>query len=394
MTHEALFWLLSTIFWTGVMSFYSMQELSCIACNKIRLQYDVSKKDKRSLLLFALLKNPSLLFSTTLISVNITLMISSECSRQFFQSYCNDPNIAPLFHIPFVLLFGELIQMFAAQLYADHLSRLGSPILYLTAQVLKPFSFLIQKLFSYLEKILQKKTSLKKNLLFTREEVKKMVEEHLLEENEESTIHKILLLKDKPVSHLMERVSSFPTVPSSCTNFHKIWKKYPQTPFLLAFRKTKENIIGLIKPSNLLLEPLSSISSSSSALDLLELFNKEKTSSALILNPHGIGVGIVQKQDLFEELFLSEVKEHTMQKKYAFFKKTIPGDMLIKDFNEQFSFQLPHARDETFALLVEKQLGRAPHVGDEVSIENCKIHVEEASIFKAEVVTVETQFAH
>ena len=79
-----------------IQGFFAMLEMACVSFNKVRLQYYVSKGQKRAIWLSYLLNHPALLFGTTLIMVNAALLIGSECSRKFYDSLGLSPDWAPL----------------------------------------------------------------------------------------------------------------------------------------------------------------------------------------------------------------------------------------------------------------------------------------------------------
>ena len=142
-----LFWFLSMVFWTFVMSFYSMQEMACISLNRLRLEYLVRSGSRRAAWIQTLLNTPTILFGTTLVSVNIALVLSSESMRQCFCAMGLNPNLAPLVNVPYVLIVGELIPMFAARLFPEHMARVGSPLLWVSSKVLAPIVLLFDFLF-------------------------------------------------------------------------------------------------------------------------------------------------------------------------------------------------------------------------------------------------------
>ena len=102
MSSMALFWLLSTVFWTFVMSFYSMQEMACISFNRLRLEFSVRAGSRRATWIKSMLDNPTTLFGTTLIGVNVALVISSESARQLFCALGLNPSLSALVHAPYV----------------------------------------------------------------------------------------------------------------------------------------------------------------------------------------------------------------------------------------------------------------------------------------------------
>ncbi|MBA3815689.1 MAG: DUF21 domain-containing protein, partial [Parachlamydiaceae bacterium] len=136
---NATVWLLCNLLSIMVLAFYSMQEMACVSFNKVRLQYYVSKGLKRAVWLNYLLQNPSRLFGTTLIGVNIALVIGSECSREFHSALGINPDLAPLSQVILVVIFGELAPMFAARHYAENVAMLGVPIVYASARLMSPF---------------------------------------------------------------------------------------------------------------------------------------------------------------------------------------------------------------------------------------------------------------
>lgn len=132
------FFLLLILICLVVQGFFAMLEMACVSFNKVRLQYYVSKENKRALWLSYLLHHPALLFGTTLICVNTALVVGSECARRFYDSLGLSPDWAPLSQIFIVLIFAEIAPMFAGRRYAEHVAMLGIPILFFFSIILRP----------------------------------------------------------------------------------------------------------------------------------------------------------------------------------------------------------------------------------------------------------------
>ena len=105
-----------------------MIEMACVSFNKVRLEYYVSKGKKRALWLSFLLHHPAYLFGTTLIGVNVALIIGSECARRFYAALGLNPDLAALTQILLVLIFAEISPMFAGRRYAEHVASLVSEL--------------------------------------------------------------------------------------------------------------------------------------------------------------------------------------------------------------------------------------------------------------------------
>ena len=123
----AMMWLLFNILSIVFLAFFSMAEMACISFNKIRMQFYVAQGSKRAKWLYALMQNPSRLFGTTLIGVNIATFVGSECARQFHSAIGLDPDLAPLSQVIIVIIFGELAPQFAARSYPENVAMLGAP---------------------------------------------------------------------------------------------------------------------------------------------------------------------------------------------------------------------------------------------------------------------------
>ena len=133
MSHNWFFFLFLMIASLIVQGFYSMLEMACVSFNRVRLQYFASQKSKRAQWLSYLLNRPTYLFGTTLIGVNTALQFGSECSRRFYETLGLSPDWAPLSQVFIVLIFAELVPMFAARRFAESISMLGIPIIYITS---------------------------------------------------------------------------------------------------------------------------------------------------------------------------------------------------------------------------------------------------------------------
>ncbi|MCE5293212.1 MAG: CNNM domain-containing protein [Chlamydiales bacterium] len=399
---EITYWLLATLFWTMVLSFYSMQEMACISCNKLRLDYAVSQNKRTAIWLQSLLESPQLLFSTTLVGVNVAMMISSESSRCLFVAWGLDPNLAPFAEIPFLLIFGEIIPMFAARLYPDHTSRLGIPLLYASAMILKP----IISVFSFFFKSSDKQHHAP---YLSRDELQKLLEEHqggyLGEQDtpENDFIGNILDLRSMQAYQIMQKVDSQVMCLSGNTTvleLREIVKKTPQ-PFFPVYHKSKTKIIGLVYIQELLnASPNKRLSECTktavfipqdlSALEVIRKLQDEYESGAVVIDAKGVAIGVIFLDDLIDEVFGSEsIREEPSDLMYL--EKTISADTQISDFNTSYDADIDAEGCKTFAELIEKTLGRHPHLQDIIYIEPFEIVVKETSLFKAKTIQIRSK---
>ena len=112
---DSLFYAILVLIFLLIEGYFCMVEMGAISYNPIRLQYAISRGDRRSIWLSHLLQKPSRLFGTTIVGVNTALQFGSESSRRLYASLGWDPDLAPLTQVVIVLLFAEFIPMFAGR---------------------------------------------------------------------------------------------------------------------------------------------------------------------------------------------------------------------------------------------------------------------------------------
>jgi len=394
---ETTFWALSTLFWTAVLSFYSMQEMACISCNKLRLDFAASQKNRPAIWLQKLLEKPQLLFTTTLFGVNVAMMMSSECSRRLFETWGFDPNFAPLAAIPFLIIFGELIPMFAARLYPDHASRLGIPIVYATTKLLSP-------LFSALSYFF-KKTYHAPHL--SRDELQRLLEEHqagyLGEEStpENPFISNIFSLRSMRAFQLMKRLDQLLCLSTHTTvgEVRNLVKKTKQ-PIFPVYHRAKHKIVGILYLHKLLsltsnkrideyLENSLFVPHDMIALELIHKLKSEGQTAAIVLSPKAEPKGLVFLDDLVDELFGDDLPKEASDVRYL--EKTISADTSIEEFNTAYDTEIDALGCKTFAELIDKTLLRHPQVNDTLLFEPFEITIKETSLFKTKTIQIRSK---
>lgn len=412
MNNEALFWLLATLFWTLVMSFYSTQEMACISFNRLRLEYYLKENHRFARWLNYLLEHPTKLFSTTLIGVNCALMASSECARRLYEALGMNPNFAPITHIPFVLLFGELVPMFAARIYAEHMSRLGIPLLYLSSKILAPFIAVVDFFFRNISRYTGKKEEREATAFLSREELQKLIEEHEsgpipdTGEHFHEIIGNLFSLRAKRAFQLMEKITHTPRVSSHTTIAAIRTLLTPlEDKYVLVFHRIPSKIIGIALPQDLIqasdtkkvgdyISAPCFVSEHTPALTLLSQLQEEKVPIAIVLDSQGEAQGIITLDDLFDELFSSEAPFTSQKpKRLTYLEKTFSAEMPVQEFNEAYGLHIDAQGSETFAELIEQILGRNPAPGDTLFIDPIEIIVKETSLFKAKTILIRTRTA-
>lgn len=404
----ALWWLFLNFLTIVVLAFYSMIEMACVSLNKVRLHYYVSQGNVRALYLNYLLQNPARLFGTTLIGVNIAMVVGSECSREFFSAIGLSPDWAPLPQILLVVIFGELAPMFAARHYSENVAILGAPILYASAKLMAPLLWGINWISKIVNKTLYQHNS-EPDIFLSQEELQKILEEHSEEYSQDfdsaefNTIAaNIFHLRVKNAAQIMTRLPSVPMIPSNGTviQMRGILKK-TGADFLLVYHNNQTNVVGIAFPRDLVRIPNTKrvrdyarppwfVTENTKAMQILKQFRRNNQTVAVILNDQGAAVGVLNLDDLLEEIIGKVEEGDTKQKTkpLRMIERTLPGEMTVSEFNTQFDADLNEEEDLTLAEFIAKTLGHTPEVGDSIYIAPFEFEIKEASLLEAKTIIV------
>jgi len=393
------FWIFSTLFWTFVMSFYSMQEMACISFNRLRLEFAVRQGSKRASYIKAMLDNPLLLFSTTLIGVNLSLVLSSESMRRVFSGLQINPNYSPIIEAPYMIICGELIPMFAARLFPEHMARIGIPFLWASSKVLYPITLIIKcSVASFHRLFTRTKTRTESPRLQSdelRELLAKRSKSFSQADSSESMVGQIFHLKEQSIAQIMLPIQQFPIVKSSFfVHSAQELLRERDLPFALVQNRANE-IIGYIHIRDLVFTPPKStvgsilksptfISAQTNIIDAFFAMRKEGSYLTLIVGSGGEIAGLTTIDTLLAN-FVSRSETYLLH-----IEKTVPADLRVDEFLQKYHLILPTRPDETFGELVERLLGHKPSLHDSAHLGPLEIIVKEVSIRGAKSVLVKT----
>ena len=399
MIKSALWWLFLNFLTILMLAFYSMLEMACVSFNKVRLQYYVANKNKKAEWLNWLMQNPSRLFGTTLIGVNVATVFGSEFAREFFRSLHLNPDLSPLVQVLLVVIFGELAPMFAARKYAEHVVMLGIPLLYASAKLLYPIIWAITALSKGFNWLIGGRES-HGNIFITEEELLKILEEQEEDKSGDSedfnaVTSNIFNLRNKDVRQVMEPIAAIPKVPSHATvaQIANVLEK-TNTSYVLIYHREPTNIVGIVNAKGLIRAPDNRrardyaqspwfVTQKTSVMKILNQFRYNKEELAVILTDQGKAEGAVHLDDILEEIFGKRIKPSPEEpRSMLFIERTLPGFMNVGDFNSQFDVVLDERENMTLSELIIEQLGHHPEAGESVFIDPFELTVAETSLLE------------
>jgi putative hemolysin len=406
MTHTAAWWLSLNFLSIVMLAFYSMLEMACVSFNKVRLQYYVSRGIKQAIWLNYLLQNPSRLFGTTLIAVNIALVVGSECAREFHSSIGLNPDLAPLSQVILVVIFGELAPMFAARHYPEHVAMLGVPVVYATAKVMTPFLWILGGFSKICDFCLGDKKSESK-IFLSREELLKLLESQEEEKPSGSdtdefnnVVTNIFLLRDKDVRQVMTPLVQIPMIPSNGTVMQaRLALQKSKHDYLPIFQKDKNNIVAIVQPRDLIRAPDAKrardysqspwfITQITSLTQILKQFRTNNKNVAVVLDAKGKAIGMINLDDIIEEIFGEPRLYKPAQQNLLIVERTFSTSTKIADLNKELGIELQFSSQATLNDLIHDKLGEHPKVGESFVIGAFEIIIKSISLLETKTVTI------
>lgn len=413
MEYSPFIWLTFNILSIFVLAFYSMLEMACVSFNKIRLQYYVTKGYKQAIWLSYLLQHPSYLFGTTLIGVNIALVIGSECAREFYSAIGLSPDIAPLTQVIFVVIFGELAPMFAARRYPENVAMLGVPLLYASAKLMSPILYLVGWI-SKIVNLIAGRGETEANIYLTQEELQKILEQQTDDspggsENAEfsAITANIFTLRNKEARQAMQPLDVSKALPANAT-IEDMEHLLTRTgaDFVPLYQRDISNITGIIYPRDALRASEKKrvrdyawspwfVTETTTMMQILKQFRTNNENVAFILDHQGKSIGIVTLNDVLAEIFgkisyALTKEQQTHLKKLMLIEKTFPGDMTVGEFNTQYRLLLDQDPSLTLSELIAGRLARYPEKGDSIYIAPFELTVKETTLLDVKTISIST----
>lgn len=397
-----LFFLASSLLAILIQGLFALFEMACVSFNKVRLQYFASIGKKRAIWLCELIQRPSRLFGTTLIGINTSLLVGSECARRFYEALHLNPDFAPLSQVILVVIFGELAPLFSARRHPEQLAMALSPFMILISRILAPLIWAIDMMAKGVHYLIGKPTT---PLFLSREEVQKAFEE----DDHAKDDFNILVGRMFRMKNSIARQSMVPIQPSQLISSnatldearHQLSIRY--APFLLVYHREGHNIVAIAHLRDLLsLEPKKKIldvakppwfvTQDASLLQILEQFRRNNQSIAIILDSGGRASGVLSLDQINDVIFGPQGTPSTEEEATGgvYVERTVAGAMTVEQFNREFQAALPFSAEETLSDLMISRLDHLPVKGESLEIGPFEFTVLEPSLRGAKLLSVKT----
>lgn len=383
-------------------AFFSGCEIGMIAVNRLKMEQLAAEGHTSAKMILKLLKSPERLFTTTSLGTNIAVVSSTALLTAFLVVHLGEwGDLAAIVLVaPLILFAGEILPKIVFQNRADSIMRLLVFPLDLVCRILAPIISLFTGIYHFLFVTLLKLPDDMKSTVITREQILYAAHPDFhsseLDQDEKKMIRRIFDFGESAVEQCMVPLVQTYAISDTAT-MKEANSIANDTGFsrLPVFHERMYNLIGILNTFDLLNHPGDDtpitdlirhpyyVPPNKKLDDLLKELQQRGLHMAIVVDEYGGCVGIVTIEDLMEEI-VGEIEDEydAPEKKYIQYDDgsyLIDGDQSIDILNEELDLDLPQGDYETMAGLMIQELERIPGPGDQVTVDNFRLTVKEAS---------------
>lgn len=398
-TNSPFFWLGVNLLCIFVQGFFSMMEMACISFNRVRLQYYLTKSNKKASYINFLVRRPYRLFGTVMLGVNIALQIGSESSRTCYKLLGISPEYAPATQIILVVIFAELIPLAISRKIPEKIALKGAPILYFAHYLFYPLIQCVGGITNMIYFILNIKEETLHSTL-SRDELQKTLETHHEEHDFNVIATNIFSLSATSVEQVCQYLDQIPilSATASVRDVCQLVRRH-RLDFVPVYHKVKKNIVGIAFPKNLInrnpsdpvVPYLSSpwfITAKSKLIHAIQEFRKNSSNVAIVLNNNGEPMGVLGLHTVFKTLFNTRNIAQLKPKPTSLIERTFSGNTPLSEIENELDIIFMDNDCTTIEQLMLKLLDTPPEVGASIIINDLLLEVKEISLYGIKTVAI------
>lgn len=398
-TNSPFFWLGVNLLCIFVQGFFSMMEMACISFNRVRLQYYLTKSNKKASYINFLIRRPYRLFGTVMLGVNIALQIGSESSRTCYKLLGISPEYAPATQIILVVIFAELIPLAISRKIPEKIALKGAPILYFAHYLFYPLIQCVGGITNMIYFILNIKEETIHSTL-SRDELQKTLETHHEEHDFNVIATNIFSLSATSVEQVCQYLDQIPilSATASVRDVCQLVRRH-RLDFVPVYHKVKKNVVGIAFPKNLInrnpsdpvVPYLSSpwfITAKSKLIHAIQEFRKNSSNVAIVLNNNGEPMGVLGLHTVFKTLFNTRNITQLKPKPTSLIERTFSGNTPLSEIENELDIIFMDNDCTTIEQLMLKLLDTPPEVGASIIINDLLLEVKEISLYGIKTVAI------
>ncbi|OVE74911.1 hypothetical protein BVX95_00845 [archaeon D22] len=367
-------------------AFFSGSESALLSLNEFKIKHMIERKEKNSILIENLKSDPHRLLTAILIANNVLNLSASALATTIALQYFGEvgPAVSTGILTFLVLVFGEISPKAIATNHPEAFAKVAARPLDTTIKLLFPLVWIFEKLTKTLVK--EKDADIPK---MSEEELKSIIrygeEEGSIDTEEKEMIHNIFELDDITVEEIMTPRNEMFSIQKDT----KLIDALPEIKKMMYSRipiydEDHDHIVGILYTKDLIKQldkkPLNTkvlsfakdplfVPTTMKINKLLNLFKKEKSHMAVIIDEHGGVSGIITLEDVLEEV-VGEIYDETdkievMIKKINQNTAIVDGSAEFEHVNQELGLKIKTTKDDDFETISGYILQRADKIPDE-----------------------------
>lgn len=391
--------------------FFSGAETAMVSLSMARAESLYRQKRTGAHALFMLKQDPSRMLITILIGNNVVNIAASAIATVIATEHFGHlgPGIAVGTLTIFILVFGEITPKSLATRFAERISLFVAPIIYVLMRLIYPLVWLFLQFTDWVSTL----TSAHRDPIVTESEVITLVEhgeeEGVIETDERDMIERIFIFNDLTAEDVMtprrqvfrldghRKVDdvyaevldqSYSRIPLYEGNPDEIVSQVNLRDLMKAVADGKRDI----PISQIAVEPLFT-PANTPADDLFHKLRRSRKALAIVVDEHGVMIGVVTLEDLLEEI-VGEIYDETDEKTDLLTplgesKALVNGTAELRVVEEYFGMDIPGKPTDTISRWVLNHTERIPEIDEKFEIDGLLIQVQDASLRRIHRVILE-----
>ena len=402
-----LFLLLSALF--------SGTEIAFISASKLKVELMRQKGSKRGTILAGFYEKPAEFLGSMLVGNNIALVIFTYLMTRVLEPQLADYiNSGPLLLFLntiiitiVVLIFGEFLPKTFFRLFAEEILYFLAFPLFLLKYILSIPSWVMTKLSNFLLRVFFKMPVDEVDNVITRFDLEDFIRDTRTAEHKEdidsNLFEKALHLQKAKVKECMVPRTEIKSIDVEAS-LDELTSLYQESNLsrLIVSDGDIDNILGYVHHQQLLEDPkpiremslkIPIVPEAMKALDLLNMFIKDRINIAWVVDEYGGTSGIITLEDILEEIF-GEIEDEHDQEEYVEVQKSdnewiLAGRLEIDYLNEKYEgLNFPEGEYHTLSGYLVTTTATIPEQGAEILLNDYKYILELVSETKIESVRV------
>ncbi len=383
-----------------LIGFFAGTEIAFISANKLNIELRKKQGTVSGKILARFMENPSEFIGTSLVGVNVLLVIYGLLMTQLTEPILSQ--LPPPFNSEYVqllldtliataiiLFFAEFLPKAIFRAKADQVLAIFSIPMMLMYWILFPIAKVFVAISEFILKHLLNVRIKDDQQVFNRVDlevfVKQSLHGHETDNNEVNTelFENALYLVNVKIRKCMVPRNEVEAIELN-TPITDVRSKFIDTKLskIIVYENAIDNIVGYVhhldlnrKPAKIkeILHSISAVPETMSAVDLMNRFTKERKSIAWVIDEFGGTAGIVTMEDVLEEIFGDindeyDEQEH-VEKQIADNEYIFSGRLELDYLNEKYGFNFPTDESETLSGYIISNHETIPKLKDRIIID-------------------------